>query len=816
MMINIKKPLDLRYRHLIPQRIREYAFHIYDQAIVQHSVNRDLQLYVTLLAHAEHLLREAPPDSPWWRKTNKSESKRKALDLLRKLHDWEENPQKLYEIPTDRESDRGLLLAEYSNARNSNPYASSDEWENKFRRLEKCPAPFFLTYLVDNQLDNEVEALKRFCSTAGDGLPEIQLLPDECGLSLEMITTSSWPQRFLGTNIIDDDDTSYPGYEWGKFGDDGLFILHNEALLGDFEDRYALRPVFVTEHCQNICSLQQELERGEINYLLEELKRLVGIKELNVPNGWSLVNNELQLNPNSDRRYAQHEQIASFSTAEYLGGLRELLTVNRVKSQVFGDAVWTAPVGGYTIPWRSNWSKLANRDIYIFKFGECASEELTRQLLDVAAAIVRDIGVDSMTRIEAATKLNFVIMQNKISHAVSENDIQLLKLNDIFNKYVSTDTLVPEDLQSVYEDYLRKSKRRSQSPYIVEPVIRRNSWCLLTGVEGTGKTYLGMALGAAIAGNGRLFGNWKVRRRNCKVLYITDDEMSENVIRDRLNVLKKLYPSSKKRFFVEQVRHLSLLDEEDSKDTSENINKETGKEKIEKLLLKYSRENDDSPVEVLFLDHLLKLSKEEGAQKEHWPKIRSWIEELTRRGLSVVLLHHEYGGGKMLGTRLIANDTPARIHLQPLHELRPKTKSEREESKYSDKDFVLEEDEVGFGLSIIKNRGGRDQKEPRIVKLNIGKHPCWISDTQSTERVETPLWKSLSKEQRLAYIQELRNQGCTNVEIAKRFDRSTSTIEQYVTLLPDEKKHHKGPKPQSRRDSNETSTEPVSPTDHEN
>lgn len=82
MMINIKKPLDLRYRHLIPQRIREYAFHIYDQAIVQHSVNRDLQLYVTLLAHAEHLLREAPPDSPWWRETNKSESKRKALDRV--------------------------------------------------------------------------------------------------------------------------------------------------------------------------------------------------------------------------------------------------------------------------------------------------------------------------------------------------------------------------------------------------------------------------------------------------------------------------------------------------------------------------------------------------------------------------------------------------------------------------------------------------------------------------------------------------------------------------------------------------------------
>ena len=113
MMINIKKPLDLRYRNLIPQRIREYAFHIYDKAITQQPIDRNLQLYVTLLAHAEHLLREAPPDSPWWRETNKSESKRKVLDLLRDHHDWEENPQKTDTLPTDRDFARQGRLLDY-------------------------------------------------------------------------------------------------------------------------------------------------------------------------------------------------------------------------------------------------------------------------------------------------------------------------------------------------------------------------------------------------------------------------------------------------------------------------------------------------------------------------------------------------------------------------------------------------------------------------------------------------------------------------------------------------------------------------------
>ncbi len=811
-MINIKKPLDLRHRNLIPQRIKEYAFHIYGKAVAQPSVNRNLQHYVLLLVQAEYLLREAPCDSPWWNKTNECEYKRKALDELRVFHEWEENTK----VPAEERADREWKLKHCFYTRNPFPYTlHQDVWETRFKRLQKCPAPFFLTYITDNQLKDEIAALKALCrSGSEEESPVIQLLPDDCGLSLEQITTISWPQRLLGTNT--DKYISFGKCDWGKFSDEGLLLLGNEALLGDFEDRYTLRPVFVTEHYEHLSQLQTEIEQGEIDYLLEELMRLIGIKAFMVPNGWIMTNNGLLFFSKSDYRYVKNELIASFSYAECLGALHMQLTMNRVKSQVFGDAVWTAPIGGYIIPRCSDWRKLANRDIYIFKFGECTSEELTRQLLDVAAAIVRDIGEDSPTRIEAAKRLNFVIMIHKISSEVSKNDIQLLKLYEFFKDYVSKDTLIPEALKSVYEDYLRQSKHKAQNPYIVEPIIRRNSWCLLTGEEGTGKTYLGMALGAAIAGNGSLFWDWKVRRRNCKVLYITDDEMSEEVIQDRLKVLEKLYPSSKKRFFVEQVRHLSLLDEENFKDTGEKTNKETGKERIENLLLKYSRENDDSPVEVLFLDHLLKLSGAEGDQKEHWPKIRSWIEELTRRGLSVVLLHHEYGGGKMLGTRLIANDTPARIHLQPLHELKPKTKSEREESKYSDEDFVLEEDEVGFGLSIIKNRGGRDQKEPRILKLNIGKYPNWNTpDDENSYSESAPLWKMLSKAERLSHIRKLRNEGQTNAKIAKMFNISKSCIEKYVALLSETEKHYKGPKPQNRRDSNEASTDPALTTDHE-
>lgn len=754
-------------RHLIPRRIREYALSIYNTAIKPQPVDRNLQLYVTLLAHAEHLLMSAPVNSPWWKKTNENVNKREALAALRQKQDMD-----------------ACLNLRYPPG--AYVYGLADR-ERKFKHLyKKCPAPFFLTYIVDNQLTDEIAALKSLCSMSSDDLPEIQVLPNDCGLSLETLSSGSG-QIWLRANIEKPckfSSVDHENWEWGGRNKEGQFVLANDNLLADFEDRYTLRPVFVTEHQENAESLQPAIEQGEIDYLLEELKHLVGIEKLASLDRWSICNKELQLKANDAYRYARGEVIAAFSISECLDSLRRLLPENRLHSQAFGDAVWTAPIGGYAIPWRSNWSKLANRDIYIFKFGECASDELSRELLDVSAAIIRDAGN------EIADRLNFVILLHKTSVEVSQNNIQLLNLDEFFKEYVSDETPVPDGLESIYEEYLRRSKRKSQNPYIVDPVIRRGSWCLLTGEEGTGKTYLGMALGAAIAGNGKLFWNWKVRRRNCKVLYITDDEMSTDIIQNRLAVLKRLYPSSKKRFFVEQVKHLSLLDDNGKDDQGSNREaaKETGKEKIEKLLTKYSRVNGDSPVEVLFLDHLLKLSEAEGDQKEHWPKIRSWIEELTRRGLSVVLLHHEYGGGKMLGTRLIANDTPARIHLQALHTLKPRTKSEEKKSD----DFKLEEDEIGFGLSIIKNRGGRDQKEPKILKLNIGMHPDWISDKKSSSgTATTSAWKSLNKEERISRVRELRDSGDTNVSIAKALGCSKSSIEKCIAEFPDNQKRFK-------------------------
>ena len=107
-------------------------------------------------------------------------------------------------------------------------------------------------------------------------------------------------------------------------------------------------------------------------------------------------------------------------------------------------------------------------------------------------------------------------------------------------------------------------------------------------------------------------------------------------------------------------------------------------------------------------------------------------------------------------------------------------------------------------------------KEPRILKLNIGKYPNWNTpDDENSYSESAPLWKTLSKAERLSHIRKLRNEGQTNAKIAKMFNISKSCIEKYVALLSETEKHYKGPKPQNRRDSNEASTDPALTTDHE-
>ena len=136
--------------------------------------------------------------------------------------------------------------------------------------------------------------------------------------------------------------------------------------------------------------------------------------------------------------------------------------------------------------------------------------------------------------------------------------------------------------------------------------------------------------------------------------------------------------------------------------------------------------------------------------------------------MTVILLHHEYAGSRMLGSRLIAADAPARIHLDVVEQ--------------------PDGDKINFGVAVVKNRGGKLKREPELISLVIGKHPGWMLAGDDKVKSEKISFREMNLEERQNKVIELRNQGMTNPEVAEALNCALSSVEKVIGTLPDEYK----------------------------
>jgi len=667
--MNIKRPIDLRIPHLIPERIRQYAFDIFD---IENPDNIDptLQLFFLFLWAAEYLLSKDPLSSFFFEKTRQNPEHLNALKELSK-----QNPE-------------------------WRKFRSSIQYSNDSVSIRAWKFPFFATYFYDNHCTSIKETL-------------LTLLKDHPLLYLLSNSPDMDPNFVLPEHLMPKEDSQRSGrYEVPLYSSEKCFSPYQSYILQNFNDRYSLRPVFVVEGIIMAKNLETEICKGEYVYLLEELKNFYDAKT-------PAMRCDEFVKINSRREYFD------------------------VFKRPFGDAVVTAPVGRFHIPEFTDWNALANRDIYIFKFKERDTEKAINQLLRVGAAIVRDAGK------AAAERMHFVIMTEKRGPKVSENDILYLTTFELFSKAESYSCAIPQGFMEVYEEYHRRSGPQHYNRYIVEPFLRRNSWMLISGEEGSGKSYLAMILGAALAAGGKLFLDWKIRRRKTKVLYIVDDEMTDDILDERKSVLNRLYPGNHDLFFIKSVHRMDLLN--------------GGKNEIENLLIEYgTRGNADSgAVEVLILDHLLKLTANHGDEEQQWIQVRDWIEnDICKRGITVILLHHEYSGARMMGSKIIANDAPARIHLS--HVDSP-------------------EDRINFSISVVKNRGGRTYREERAVSLNLKGRPRFIEHQEEvTESAEKRPFRKISRDERRKLVTEWQK-TMTVSEMCQKLGCSKSSVEKIIT-----------------------------------
>jgi putative DNA primase/helicase len=150
--------------------------------------------------------------------------------------------------------------------------------------------------------------------------------------------------------------------------------------------------------------------------------------------------------------------------------------------------------------------------------------------------------------------------------------------------------------------------------------------------RGVGKTWLALAIAQALSTGGKL-GEWSARAP-VKVLYI-DGEMPPDLMRSRC---KGLDGSDDNLQFLNH----EILFERSGKVV--NITNEEIQEAITEKCI-------TSGVKVLFLDNLSTLaSGMRENEADSWELVNSWLLDLRRRKIAVVIVHHAGRSGEMRGT----------------------------------------------------------------------------------------------------------------------------------------------------------------------
>ena len=761
----------------LPERIRKYATEVYAQLDVKvdnqdsvrlgnykvgFEIDREKQILYCLLKEAEKYLKDVAigdPNCIFFKKTDENRNQKIAfLNMIKEHEDW------IYSLDdSDRKKYGSLLGEEYDKL-----YVLLKEQYNTIYQFQ-----YFIFYCFCNGIrplsalkgiyKKQLRVLKLLESISEDfTLEKIHCLFPSYSYpidSKQRISShyynwdSNLPEEFKNYDfyIIDEkhNNDSAPTSNTYTVVNYGPKIPFNSNLLENPSGKGKL--IFVTEYPQ----VAYALERQIIDNYVESLKHEIQMVADN--------HHTLYFGTEAKNKYIENRQL-------YFAD-----SIRPTYKTPAGDCIWLAPVGGYHIPWYTDWKPLAGREVFVFKVGERNPQIYLKQLADVYDAIL-----DSLE--EKSANVKFVIFPEKVSANYKDNDIKILSDEELMLECEEHGIQVPETMMAYYSYVLRKKHLRRSSSFIVDPILRKNDWILLTGKEGVGKSWLAMALGLAIATNAKMmFPDWKVRKRALKVLYITDKEMTKDIMDDRIELLEHAL----------RKRNNGLFHYVQKKEC--NLTKKKDRDELEKMIAEYTDIGErGTPVSVIILDHLLKLTEAQGDDKDNWPDFRKWLDTLTeKKNYSVILLHHEYEGTRMLGTRLISNDVGTRIHVEDYleflrGELEKTPKKERkglqnEYDKLESMDSVIK-----MGVRIVKNRGGKKNARPLYLGLDTQNRVWCDAVEKSSDGTEDPGrvdWRRLSEDEKDELIIKEHKAGKKTSEIANMIGRSKETVGKRITQL---------------------------------
>jgi putative DNA primase/helicase len=170
---------------------------------------------------------------------------------------------------------------------------------------------------------------------------------------------------------------------------------------------------------------------------------------------------------------------------------------------------------------------------------------------------------------------------------------------------------------------------------LVAPILPQQGLAMLHAYRGIGKTYAALSIANAAASGGTAMSRWKAVRP-CRVLFI-DGEMPAYTLRERLAGICAGADAA-----PPDPDYLRILTPDLQDGAMPNLAVREGQEAIEPFL---------RDVELVVLDNLATLARHGRANdEESWLPVQGWLLSLRRRGVSVLLVHHEGKGGTQRGT----------------------------------------------------------------------------------------------------------------------------------------------------------------------
>lgn len=296
------------------------------------------------------------------------------------------------------------------------------------------------------------------------------------------------------------------------------------------------------------------------------------------------------------------------------------------------------------------WSFLKNRNVYFFlKKHEVASVKralLLREICLKFNALITFLDYNK-TFFYGHTKYNdhnFDIYSSKYKVSL----LGLVNIAQNLHKISNGNKVIEQSISFETKTASQLKKKSGNDTFLIEPLFKKGEIVLLVAQQKVGKSLFALDLSMMLATGGSIENRLRAPTKR-KVLYI-DAEMPEDEVSRRIEMLSHNYCDFTKyernlsfRFLKGAGQRLNLLREDDQAIVSKAI-------KGHKLLV---------------LDNLGRLVPRRGETSEQaWGSFFEWMESITSKGVTVIVVHHENKTGQHRGTGKITDDVGLVISLK--------------------------------------------------------------------------------------------------------------------------------------------------------